>query len=821
MAETHNLERVLGRLRGRMTRLVWTHGLSTVVGSAAALLLLGFLLDWGLHVPRGVRWFHLLALAAVPVWLALRTLVRPLRARPDQEGCAVLVERSHPELKELLVTATELRAGAREATDASLAARLLDDAERAASGLDLSRALDSRGPRLRFLLGSLSTTLCAAVLVAGGDSTRIFFRRLLGGDEEWPKRTHLTIEIPSAGTALGEAATAGGDLEIRVARGADVPVVVRAEGTVPEEVTLHLSGSQPAVIAHSGGGLFRTLLRSVQEDVSMHATGGDDVDQEPVVRLVVLRPPDVVGLALEIEPPPYSGLAPRTVVGGDAEILAGTKVVVHVLPDPADATGKARLLPEDRVLDLAPAPFPTASEAGTPGAEVPVSDGAAPAAGLAFSLVPEKSLRYRIELVDSSRLSNPDPGLFALTVVEDRPPEVEILAPGRGDYDTVPGGSLCLRARARDDFGVESMSLSAAPIGGGGAGDASEARTIELPWAIVPREERAESERRDAESAGATGDPNRDPAAEPGTGADPERPAGKASAALRSARTFRSTARARVRLDVATLAGSPDPAPGSQIEVNVLASDNHEPEARVSKSAALHVRVVSPDEYLRRLQDRLGRARTSAASLSELQRAKLRRTEELILGLESDELLAADSGDEIFTAATGERRVEGDARSLARELCSALEGVLYARIDDRAGPLLEKIDALLAASDRTFDPGIWREASIDERAASGAPGGLADRLLAIAGVALEVSEVEAPKATAALARAQQTKDLASIHNELAAANEAQRAVVERIEKLLEMLAEWDNYQSVLSLTHDILNGQKNLKERTKTFAKEH
>jgi hypothetical protein len=36
-----------------------------------------------------------------------------------------------------------------------------------------------------------------------------------------------------------------------------------------------------------------------------------------------------------------------------------------------------------------------------------------------------------------------------------------------------------------------------------------------------------------------------------------------------------------------------------------------------------------------------------------------------------------------------------------------------------------------------------------------------------------------------------------------------------------MLAEWDNYQSVLSLTHDILNGQKNLKERTKVFAKDH
>jgi hypothetical protein len=832
MTETKNLDRVLERLRARMTRLVWTHGLSTVVGAAAAILLLAFVVDWGLHVPRGVRWIHLAALCAIPAWLAVRALLRPLRARPGITDCAVLVERAHPELKELFVTAAEIRAGERPTKDGEVAGRLLAEAEGAARRIDLSNALDPRGPRLRFLVGALSTTLCGAVLVAGGESTRIFFSRLLGGNADWPKRTHLTIEIPSAGTALAEIVGPEGSLEVRVARGADIPVVVRAEGTVPDEVTLHLSGSQPAVIAPSGGGVFRTLLRSVQEDVSMYATGGDDQDEVPSIRLIVLRPPDVVGLALEVEPPSYSGLEPRTVTGGDAEILAGTKVVVHVLPDPREATGKARLLPEDRLVDLAPAPFPV-NDSGKAGAP----NGGQPEQGLAFNVAPEKSLRYRIELVDHSRLSNPDPGLFAITVIEDRPPEVEILSPGRGDYDTVPGGSLRLSARARDDFGVVSMKLTASPVG---AAPGAAATPIEIPWEIVPREESAEADRR----IEADREPKSDHPAEPTTSPENDRVSSKSSAgpprtessgrpdsgsprsdllpgSLRSGRTFRSTARARARLDVATLAGSPDVAPGSQIEVAVLATDNHQPNAHEGRSPALHVRIVSPDEYLRRLQDRLGRARSTAAALSELQRGKLRRTEELIAGLESDELLAADSGDELFTAATGERRVEGDARALARELCSALEGVLYARIDDRAGPLLETIDAKLATSDRIFDPSIWREASVEERAASGTPGGLADRLLAIAGVALEVSETAAPAATAALARAQQTKDLAKIHAELTAASEAEKTVVERIERLLEMLAEWDNYQSVLSLTHDILNGQKNLKERTKEYAKDH
>src|SRR5262245_8770274 len=232
-----------------MTRLVWTHGLATVVGAASAILLLAFLVDWGLHVPRGVRWIHLAALGAIPAWLAVRALFRPLRARPDATACAVLVERAHPELKELLVTAAEIRAGRRDARaqreprDDALATRLLAEAEAAAARLDVSNALDPRGPRLRFLVGALSTTLCGAVLVAGGESTRIFFSRLVGGDAAWPKRTHLSIEIPSAATALAEVVGPESSLEVRVARGADVPVVVRAEGAVPDEVTLHLSGS--------------------------------------------------------------------------------------------------------------------------------------------------------------------------------------------------------------------------------------------------------------------------------------------------------------------------------------------------------------------------------------------------------------------------------------------------------------------------------------------------------------------------------------------------------------------------------------------------
>src|SRR5689334_23248597 len=196
-----NLGRVLDRLHARITRLVWTHGLATVLGATAALLLLDFLVDWWLHVPRGVRWVHLFVLGALPTYLALRSLVQPLRARPSATECAVLLERAHPELSEILVTAAELELAKRPASDPELAAAIREEAEAVAGRLDFSRALDPAGPRLRLLVGALSIAVCAGVLLRRPESARVFFVRLFGGDAAWPQRTHLTIEVAAAGTA--------------------------------------------------------------------------------------------------------------------------------------------------------------------------------------------------------------------------------------------------------------------------------------------------------------------------------------------------------------------------------------------------------------------------------------------------------------------------------------------------------------------------------------------------------------------------------------------------------------------------------------------
>jgi hypothetical protein len=59
-----------------------------------------------------------------------------------------------------------------------------------------------------------------------------------------------------------------------------------------------------------------------------------------------------------------------------------------------------------------------------------------------------------------------------------------------------------------------------------------------------------------------------------------------------------------------------------------------------------------------------------------------------------------------------------------------------------------------------------------------------------------------------------------VHDRLKSASAAQKKTLAKIDALLERLAEWDNFQSVLTLTRDILNGQKTLNERTRQAAKD-
>jgi hypothetical protein len=260
---------------------------------------------------------------------------------------------------------------------------------------------------------------------------------------------------------------------------------------------------------------------------------------------------------------------------------------------------------------------------------------------------------------------------------------------------------------------------------------------------------------------------------------------------------------------------------GRQFQVELFATDTKAPEPNVGRAAPIRVRIVSADALLRRVQDRLSRARQEATALAELQSEKRARVEELLDGLKSDSPLEGGDAQALAAALTGQRRVLGDARSLSRELAAVTTGVLYSGLDEKASALLEELDRRMSrVTDRQFHPEIWRALAEDHRAGRLGSPGLAGRLVQILDQALAISEVHAELATVELDRARSEVGAAGVAAALASASDAQARSLAEIESLLERLSEWDNFQSVLLLTRDILNRQKALKDRTRQLATE-
>ena len=788
---TPRVDALLQRMRGRIVSMIWLHGLGSVAAVAGAWLLFHFLLDWLLHVPAPVRILHTTLLVVLPAFVLVRELVLRLKRVPERADLALIAERADPEARELLVSAVQLaptleasstavdpESESHPASARALVRRVIEGAEERAPMVPIEEVVSSKLPLRRFVIGAVVATAAAVVLLRTPQLSSIFFQRMLGRNVAWPQRTHLAIEIPDVGNGLMVSYPEEGRIHVRMARGSDVPVVVRAEGVVPDEITLHSSAGPDSVLPSGGNPLFRTRLRALQEDVSFWVTGGDDRRGLPVVDVEVLQPPDVAGLALEITPPEYTGLPARLVHDRDVEVLKGSELTIHVLPDPPEARGIARLLPADRTLELEPLPFPIDPAVSTETQE------ASP--GLAFRLVAEESFRYRFELEDQSGLQNPDPGLFGVRVNEDRRPEVTLLAPGRVEVNVVPGGSLPLHVRVSDDFGLASLGWSVRQA----VGEEQEIARGELE--LRPGGAQGDTEAEEGDAGPAAGD-----------------------TPPRQGLAWR-------RLEVSDWVGpSADPtAEGTSLVLQVEATDNRRPEAGRSPSPPVRIHVVGADEFMRRLQDDLARVGEEVRRTGDLIDAKLMRTRELVAALASDDPQAAGAT-ELAAAQSSARRIEGDSRALGRELASITQSLLDSRLDERAGALLEALDqALSSSTDKSFRPQPWRDLAARHARGELGKADLAAELVEMVGIALEVSEEHARGASAAMDRARAAGGPVARREALVEAESHQGRAKERIDDLLVALAEWDDFQSVLGNLRDILNGQKNLMERTRQFAKE-
>ena len=220
-------------------------------------------------------------------------------------------------------------------------ARTCREAAAHMADVDLKRVFNPKPLWLKLVAGGLLALSVVFFAVLFPEGFGVWAHRTLAfSDELWPRSTRLEVEGFPDGVE-------------KVARGADLEVVARADATMPQvpqvvEVRYRTDGGGRGRATMDWGGMARgpednfqeyaCTFHSVLADVHFDLVGGDDrVDDRSIQ---VVDSPTISQMTLDCELPAYIGRRPPPlVVSGVMQIPLGSRVTVRA--GAADETSSA------------------------------------------------------------------------------------------------------------------------------------------------------------------------------------------------------------------------------------------------------------------------------------------------------------------------------------------------------------------------------------------------------------------------------------------------------------------------------------------------
>ncbi len=447
---TARLRAVAVRLRG----YVLLEGIAYVIGFLFAAALIQFALDYG---SRGMRWSMRAALLgvilAMALWILWRRVLSPLRVRVGLPEAASLIERRYPELSSLLLSAVRFSSGDTGSADTnspSLVAAVVASAGSRVQGLDFNSVLDPRrAQRAAFVAaGALVLALVAALAMPG--FTHLWFaRNVLLQDVDWPRQTHLVVDLPRR--------------ELVGARGDDLTVQATAEGVQPREVEIIFTtasgqrGRETMATVGSEGALrYRYTFKSAQEDFVFHLEGGDD--ETPVYPARLMERPRVEWSQLRIVPPAYTRLEAFNLGDGEraAQVLHGSEVTFTI--ETNKPVAQATLMAGNKAVSQAELLAKNAPTDGLQPDDTLRRSVASSLGHISTTIFPTETQTYHFALVDEFGLEDKQPVRFALRVIKDEAPRVRMKLPGVGEMVT-PEAILPIELEFADTYGLAGAQL--------------------------------------------------------------------------------------------------------------------------------------------------------------------------------------------------------------------------------------------------------------------------------------------------------------------------------------------------------------------------
>jgi len=401
-----------------------------LVTAALGVLFLEVLVDHTVGMPawarRVVLWGGLLG---GTVYAALR-VVLPMVSRVNGLYAARTIEGTDPTFKNSLITYLELR---RHKTPigrsamAAVEAKAVKDLTR----VEIDSVVNQR--RLLQMAYAFSAVIVAFSLYAAFTPKSILdsTRRALMADVVRPTNTRLV------GIKPGDATVVSGE---------NVAFSVDVQGTRPAAVKLRYSvdgGKYYSTSDFTPGQNFydpwQVTIPDVRQSLDYYLTGGDAESLR--YRLKVLPAPMVAGVTADYDFPPYTGVPPRRgVEGGNIEAIEGTVVHLHARTNEPAVS----------------AYFDFSKGANAGRIEVDDKD----ARLLEGTLVVKESGTYTIKFKTTGGQVNPDPVVYDVTAIPDKPPtEVVFLRPETPEVTVPANVRVPLLLTAADDFGVKEALL--------------------------------------------------------------------------------------------------------------------------------------------------------------------------------------------------------------------------------------------------------------------------------------------------------------------------------------------------------------------------
>lgn len=431
------------RVARRRRRLGLWRRLATYWALAAAVV--GTLLLLTRAVGVSSPWlFPVLGLAALIG--AVVVAVRQLRQPTDLPAAVAEIERQHPELEGLLLTASQVRPGD-DGRFNFLAERLLQDAAERSLHHDWSRTI----PSSKFVVVHLAQLAALAVFALA----------------LWAVRLPFTPGAPAiVATRTSGIEVTPGDSSLE--RGTSFVVLVRFGSDAPESAELVLGTNAATArripLARSlGDPVFGTTVPDLSDSFSYHIAYAGKRTRD--YRVTVFEYPRLERSDADLTYPAYAALPPKH-IDDTRRVTAVERSQFALSLQLNKPVVSATLLARGSTTNSLPLRIETNR----------------PAVAL-DPLMLTNSGSYELRLVDADGRTNKVPAQFVFEVQPNRPPELKLKSP-RGDVRPSPLEELAFDGTAWDDFGVLAYGLSIA-VG------TAEPTLVELGRGVPSKESRA------------------------------------------------------------------------------------------------------------------------------------------------------------------------------------------------------------------------------------------------------------------------------------------------------------------------------------------